>query len=91
MPRRRSTGQAHQVRASWEDVVLAICAARTGKTTSTCRVRWLLSKDGAGSAAPLVAAFADRVMLEAVRAAEVSSGGRLDPPMLAVLDEAANI
>jgi type IV secretory pathway TraG/TraD family ATPase VirD4 len=52
---------------------------------------YLLSKDGAGSAAPLVAAFADRVMLEAVRAAEASPGGRLDPPMLAVLDEAANI
>jgi type IV secretory pathway TraG/TraD family ATPase VirD4 len=52
---------------------------------------FLLSKDGAGSAAPLVAAFADRVMLEAVRAAEASPGGRLDPPMLAVLDEAANI
>lgn len=51
----------------------------------------LLSKDGAGSAAPLVAAFADRLMLEAVRAAEHSPGGRLDPPMVAVLDEAANI
>jgi type IV secretory pathway TraG/TraD family ATPase VirD4 len=52
---------------------------------------YLLSKDGAGSAAPLVAAFADRVMLEAVRAAEQAPGGRLDPPMVAVLDEAANI
>jgi type IV secretory pathway TraG/TraD family ATPase VirD4 len=52
---------------------------------------FLLSKDGAGSAAPLVAAFADRVLLEAVRAAESSAGGRLDPPMVAVLDEAANI
>jgi len=52
---------------------------------------YLLSKDGAGSAAPLVAAFADRIMLEAVRAAEDSPGGRLDPPMVAVLDEAANI
>jgi type IV secretory pathway TraG/TraD family ATPase VirD4 len=52
---------------------------------------YLLSKDGAGSAAPLVAAFADRVMLEAVRAAETTPGGRLDPPLVAVLDEAANI
>lgn len=52
---------------------------------------FLLSKDGAGSAAPLVAAFADRVLLEAVRAAEDSPGGRLDPPMVAVLDEAANV
>ena len=52
---------------------------------------YLLSKDGAGSAAPLVAAFADRVMLEAVHAAEAMPGGRLDPPLVAILDEAANI
>ncbi len=52
---------------------------------------YLLSKDGAGSAAPLVAAFADRVMLEAIEAAEISAGARLDPPMVAVLDEAANV
>ena len=51
----------------------------------------LLSKDGAGSAAPLVAAFTDRLLLDAVRAAEHAPGGRLDPPLVAVLDEAANI
>lgn len=58
---------------------------------SSRQTLFLLSKDGAGFAAPLVAAFADRVLLEAVRAAELSPGGRLDPPMVAVLDEAANI
>lgn len=51
---------------------------------------YLLSKDGAGSAAPLVAALTDRVFHDAVRAAE-TQGGRLDPPLVAVLDEAANI
>ena len=51
---------------------------------------YLLSRDGAGAAAPLVAAITDRVMREAVRMAE-RRGGRLDPPMLLVLDEAANI
>ncbi|MBX6721957.1 MAG: type IV secretory system conjugative DNA transfer family protein, partial [Dactylosporangium sp.] len=51
---------------------------------------YLLSKDGAGSAAPLVAALTDQVLQAAVRAAE-ANGGRLDPPLLAVLDEAANI
>jgi type IV secretory pathway TraG/TraD family ATPase VirD4 len=51
---------------------------------------YLLSKDGAGAAAPLVAALTDRLMREATRAAE-RRGGRLDPPMLVVLDEAANI
>lgn len=51
---------------------------------------YLLSKDGAGAAAPLVAALTDRVMRAAVSAAE-RRGGRLDPPMVVVLDEAANI
>ncbi len=51
---------------------------------------YLLSKDGGGSAAPLVAALTDRVLRCAVRAAE-DRGGRLDPPLLAVLDEAANV
>jgi type IV secretory pathway TraG/TraD family ATPase VirD4 len=50
----------------------------------------LLTKDGAGAAAPLVAAMTDRVMRDAVRQAE-RRGGRLDPPMVAVLDEAANV
>ena len=52
---------------------------------------YLLSKDGAESAGPLVAALTDRVMGEAVKSAERSPGGRLDPPMVVVLDEAANI
>lgn len=51
---------------------------------------YLLSKDGGGSAAPLVAALTDRVMRAATLAAE-KAGGRLDPPMVVVLDEAANI
>ncbi len=51
---------------------------------------YLLSKDGGGSAAPLVAALTDRVMRAGVITAE-AAGGRLDPPMLVLLDEAANI
>ena len=51
---------------------------------------YLLSKDAGASAAPLVAALTDRVMRTGVLAAE-THGGRLDPPLLAVLDEAANI
>ncbi len=51
---------------------------------------YLLSKDGGGSAAPLVAALTDRVMRAGVVCAE-RAGGRLDPPMLVLLDEAANI
>jgi type IV secretory pathway TraG/TraD family ATPase VirD4 len=51
---------------------------------------YLLSKEGAGAAAPLVAALTDRVMREATRLAE-RRGGRLDPPLVVVLDEAANV
>lgn len=51
---------------------------------------YLLSKDGAGGAAPLVAALTDQVLRAAVVAAE-RAGGRLDAPMVAVLDEAANV
>ncbi|WP_175548822.1 type IV secretory system conjugative DNA transfer family protein, partial [Mangrovactinospora gilvigrisea] len=51
---------------------------------------YLLSKDGGGSASALIAAAADAVMRAAVQLAE-RSGGRLDPPLLAILDEAANV
>ncbi|MFY1633716.1 type IV secretory system conjugative DNA transfer family protein [Solwaraspora sp. WMMB335] len=51
---------------------------------------YLLSKEGAGAAAPLVAALTDAVFRTAVVHAE-AGGGRIDPPVLAVLDEAANI
>jgi len=51
---------------------------------------YLLSKDEGGSAGPLVAALTDRVLRCGVTAAE-QRGGRLDPPMVLVLDEAANI
>ncbi|HEY6795672.1 MAG TPA: TraG/TraD/VirD4 family protein, partial [Kineosporiaceae bacterium] len=51
---------------------------------------YLLSKDGAGAAAPLVAALTDRILRQATRAAE-RAGGRLDPPLVVVLDEAANV
>jgi type IV secretory pathway TraG/TraD family ATPase VirD4 len=51
---------------------------------------YLMSKEDRGSAQPLVAALADQVIQAAVRAAE-RSGGRLDPPLTCVLDEAANV
>ncbi|MEU1377278.1 TraM recognition domain-containing protein [Streptomyces triculaminicus] len=51
---------------------------------------YLLSKDGGGSAAGVIAAAADSVLRAGVTAAE-RMGGRLDPPMTAVLDEAANV
>jgi type IV secretory pathway TraG/TraD family ATPase VirD4 len=65
----------------------ALDVTRFPESTDTL---YLLSKDGAGSAAPLVAGLTDQVLRAAVRAAEMR-GGRLDPPLLCVLDEAANI
>ncbi|MFC5187204.1 type IV secretory system conjugative DNA transfer family protein [Actinomadura harenae] len=50
---------------------------------------YLLSKS-LSAAAPLIAALTDTAMRAAERRAE-RSGGRLDPPMVVVLDEAANI
>ncbi|MEV5574517.1 TraM recognition domain-containing protein [Spirillospora sp. NPDC052269] len=50
---------------------------------------YLLSKS-LSAAAPLIAALTDTAMRAAERRAE-QSGGRLDPPMVVVLDEAANI
>ena len=51
---------------------------------------YLLSKDGGGSAAGVTAAAADAVLRAAMATAE-RAAGRLDPPLLAVLDEAANV
>lgn len=57
----------------------------TGRSTL-----YLLSKDSGGSAAPLVAALTDRVLRAGEQTAE-ARGGRLDPPLVVVLDEAASV
>ena len=62
-----------------------LAAARTGRATVH-----LLSKEGASTAAPVVTALVDRI-LEIAELLAQASGGRLDPPVVAVLDEAANI
>ncbi|MFE3192861.1 type IV secretory system conjugative DNA transfer family protein [Nocardia sp. NPDC059240] len=50
-----------------------------------------LSLEGRGSAAPLVSALSEAVIDVAMRSAARSRGGRLPIPLLAVLDEAANV
>ncbi|MFF0488134.1 type IV secretory system conjugative DNA transfer family protein [Nocardia sp. NPDC004068] len=50
-----------------------------------------LSLEGRGSAAPLVSALTEAVIDTAMRKASRSHGGRLEIPLLAVLDEAANV
>ncbi|MFX0576593.1 type IV secretory system conjugative DNA transfer family protein [Nocardia nepalensis] len=50
-----------------------------------------LSLEGRGSAGPLVSALTEAVIDVAMRKASRSPGGRLPIPLLAVLDEAANV
>lgn len=51
----------------------------------------LLSKEGAGTGGPLVAGLTVAIIEEAERQGARSRGGRLATPLLAALDEAANI
>lgn len=51
---------------------------------------YALTREGAGTAAPVVAALVDHLLLTTAEAA-TARGGRVDPPVRAVLDEAANI
>lgn len=51
---------------------------------------YLHSTDNEGAPSPLVAAFTDQVFQTAVRHAR-HRGGRIDPPLIGLLDEAANI
>lgn len=51
---------------------------------------YLLTREGAGSGAPIVAALVDHLLRTAGQAA-TAQGGRLDPPLRPVLDEAANV
>lgn len=52
---------------------------------------YLLSKNGGGGAAAIIAAITDAFFRAGVVEAEANGTGRLDPTLLAVLDEAANI
>ncbi len=52
---------------------------------------YLLSKEGKGSAGPLTTALTVAVIEAAEHHASQSAGGRLAVPLLAVLDEAANV
>lgn len=65
----------------------AFVAAEAGLTDTL----YLLSQGGPGSPAPLIAAVTDLVLRAGERLARRSRGRRCDPPVLSMLDEAANI
>jgi type IV secretory pathway TraG/TraD family ATPase VirD4 len=56
---------------------------------ASCDTLYMLTESRA-AASPLIAALTDRAMRAGRRHAEMA-GGRLDPPMVLILDEAANI
>ncbi|MFB7404128.1 type IV secretory system conjugative DNA transfer family protein [Streptomyces rubiginosohelvolus] len=76
--------------AAWVTPQKGIAEFRPAEFVTSTDTLFLLSKDGGGGASALIAACADSVMRAATAQAE-RAGGRLDPPMLAVLDEAANV
>ncbi|MER7960481.1 type IV secretory system conjugative DNA transfer family protein [Streptomyces ardesiacus] len=76
--------------AAWVTPDAAVPQFRPEQHALSRDTLYLLSKDGGGSAAGVIAAAADSVLRAGVVAAE-RLGGRLDPPMTAVLDEAANV
>ncbi|MEU7033586.1 TraM recognition domain-containing protein [Streptomyces sp. NPDC046237] len=76
--------------AAWVTPQKDIPEFRPAEFVTSTDTLFLLSKDGGGGASALIAACADSVMRAATAQAE-RAGGRLDPPMLAILDEAANV
>ncbi|AQU70161.1 type IV secretory system conjugative DNA transfer family protein [Streptomyces niveus] len=76
--------------AAWVTPQRDVPEFRPGDFVTSTDTLYLLSKDGGGGASALIAACADAVMRAATAQAE-RAGGRLDPPLLAILDEAANV
>ena len=58
--------------------------------TSTDTI-YLISREGGGSARALTAALVMAILTTAEKVASQQAGGRLSPPIMAVLDEAANV
>lgn len=61
------------------------------KLATSTDTLYLVSKEGGGSARAITAALVMAVMTEAEKTAALQPGGRLQRPMMAVLDEAANV
>ncbi|KPI02845.1 hypothetical protein OK074_4995 [Actinobacteria bacterium OK074] len=76
--------------AAWVTPQTDVPQFEPGEFVSSSDTLYLLSKDGGGGASALIAACADSVMRTATAEAE-RTGGRLDPPLIAILDEAANV
>ncbi len=73
------------------DAVPAVAEFRPQEFVSSRDTLYLLSQDDAGAAQPLVAALVDALARTATQTANRQPNRRLDPPLVLVLDEAANI
>ncbi len=69
----------------------AVTEFAPGEFVSSADTLYLLSQDDAGAAQPLVAALVDALARTATQTANRQPNRRLDPPLVLVLDEAANI
>lgn len=78
--------------AAWVTPQPGLREFRPERFVDTRQTLYLLSKNVAGgtSAAPLVAALTTEIRVAAEHAGE-RRGGRIDPPLVLVLDEVANI
>jgi len=73
------------------DAVPAVTEFAPQEFVSSTDTLYLLSQDDAGAAQPLVAALVDALARTATQTANRQPNRRLDPPLVLVLDEAANI
>ncbi|MFW6091319.1 MAG: type IV secretory system conjugative DNA transfer family protein, partial [Actinomycetota bacterium] len=89
-------GVAQATKALSNPYVLDACSPRPGEEFDTARFitesgTVYIIGDANGVDGPLVAALVEDLFAVAMRTANISPGNRLDPPMLLMLDEVANI
>jgi type IV secretion system protein VirD4 len=89
-------GVAQATKALSNPHVLDACSPRPGEEFDTARFitesgTLYIVGDANGVDGPLVAALVEDLFAVAMRTANISPGNRLDPPLLLMLDEVANI
>jgi len=93
-PRSTDTRSDHRRRVQPDDQVLYRSSdtghAQPSEVGGRHPTLYLLSREGSGTSRVLVAALVDRVF-EVAGLAATARGGRVDPPITVMLDEAANV
>lgn len=89
--RRRISTVGDSVDFGWSVTTHSLPQFRPEEFVAGTDTLYALSIEGEDSAASLVTALVGQVFEEAVKLGASSPGRRLDPPLVAVLDEAANV